>query len=128
MRDGDIGLSPAEWNVMECLWESAPRTGREAVEYLKAEVGWSRSTTLTMLSRMTEKGPIARSESDGVLRYSPLIARQDAVLRETDDFLRRVCKGSVGLMMNAVTQRQDLSRAELDELYEILRRAEEDVK
>ena len=128
MKDGGIGLTPAEWDVMECLWSSSPRTGREAVDYLKKEVGWSRSTTLTMLSRMTDKGMIQRAEADGVLRYSPLIERRDAVVRETDDFVRRVYKGSVGLMMNAVTQRQELSRAEIDELYEILRKAEEGVK
>ena len=22
-------LAPAEWNIMECLWERAPQTGRE---------------------------------------------------------------------------------------------------
>ena len=28
-----VNLTPSEWNLMECLWEHAPRTGREAVEY-----------------------------------------------------------------------------------------------
>ena len=55
-------LTPTEWSLMECLWENAPRTGREAVEYLAHSAGWSRSTTLTMLRRMTEKGLIALDE------------------------------------------------------------------
>ena len=49
-------LTPTEWNLMECLWEHAPRTGREATEYLERTVGWSRSTTLTLLRRMTAIG------------------------------------------------------------------------
>ena len=49
MPEQTTALTAAEWNLMECLWECAPRTGREAVDYLQKSVGWSRSTTLTML-------------------------------------------------------------------------------
>ncbi len=52
----NVSLTPAEWHLMECLWEQVPRTSREVVDYLKADMGWSKSTTLTMLRRMTEKG------------------------------------------------------------------------
>lgn len=125
MRHHDHTLTPTEWHLMECLWEKSPRTGREAVEYLEKSVGWSRSTTLTMLRRMTEKGAIRCGEEDGVKVYKPLIQKEEAMLHETDDFLSRVYKGSVSMMMSAITQKQDLSRKEIDELYAILRKAEE---
>ena len=118
-------LTAAEWHLMECLWEKSPRTGREATEYLEQHAGWSRSTTLTMLRRMTEKGAIRCGEEDGVKVYEPLIQKEEAMLHETDDFLSRVYKGSVSMMMSAITQKQDLSRKEIDELYAILRKAEE---
>ena len=51
-------LAPAEWNIMECLWERAPQTGRELTEQLEASMGWSRSTTLTLLRRMVGKGVV----------------------------------------------------------------------
>lgn len=117
-------LTAAEWHLMECLWEKSPRTGRESTEYLAQHAGWSRSTTLTMLRRMTDKGLIACAEADGVKVYSPLLARNDAALRTTEDFLRRVYHGSVSMMMSAITQKQELSRQEIDELYAILRQAE----
>lgn len=126
MRHHDHTLTPTEWHLMECLWEKSPRTGREAVEYLEESVGWSRSTTLTMLRRMTEKGAIRCGEEDGVKVYEPLIQKEEAMLHETDDFLSRVYKGSVSMMMSAITQKQDLSRKEIDELYAILRKAEEE--
>ena len=125
MRYHDHTLTPTEWHLMECLWEKSPRTGREAVEYLEKSVGWSRSTTLTMLRRMTEKGAIRCGEEDGVKVYEPLIQKEEAMLHETDDFLSRVYKGSVSMMMSAITQKQDLSQKEIDELYAILRKAEE---
>ena len=118
-------LTPTEWNLMECLWEHAPRTGREAAEYMAASQGWSRSTTLTLLRRMTAKGFIECLEENGVKVFSPLIARTDAAVQETDSFLSRVYRGSVSTLLSAVTQRQSLTRQEIDELYEIIRQAEE---
>ena len=118
-------LTPAEWSLMEYLWESAPRSGRDCVERLKDSVGWSRSTTLTMLRRMTEKGLLSCREMDGVLMYTPLLQRQDAASRETSSFLDRVYRGSVSLMISALTQKQALSQDEIDELYAILQEAQE---
>lgn len=119
-----INLTPAEWNLMECLWIEEKRTGREVIDFLKERVGWSKSTTLTMLRRMTEKGLIACDESGEVRRYSALVNREEAVLQETDDFLNRVYRGSVGLMMSTLTKKQSLSKEEIQELYDILKEAE----
>jgi len=120
----NISLTNAEWNLMECLWEASPRTGRETAEYLRKHVGWTRSTTLTMLRRMTEKGLIRCNDNDGIKVYSPLINREDAVIKETDNFLNRVYKGSVSLMMSTITKKQELTKEEIEELYAILREAE----
>ena len=60
------------------------------------------------------------------MTYRPLIRREDAAREETLSFLDRVYQGSVGLMLNAMTREQKLSRREIEELYEILRQAEED--
>lgn len=125
METDENNLTPTEWHLMECLWESAPKTGREAVEYLKKSVGWSRSTTLTMLRRMTEKELIRCDEENGMKIYSPLIRREEAAQRETDSFLSRVYQGSVSSLVSAFTQKQKLSKTEIDELYAIIRRAEE---
>lgn len=119
-------LTNAEWNVMECLWELAPCTGRQAVEYLNSSVGWTKSTTLTMLRRMTDKGLVACDGSGEVRMYTALVAREEATLRQTEDFISRVYKGSVGMMVSAMTEKKRLSKDEIDELYEILKRAEVD--
>lgn len=125
MSENTTSLTPTEWNLMECLWEKAPRTGREAVEDLEIRAGWSRSTTLTLLRRMTAKGILICEEIDGIKAYSPLIHREDAVIKQTDDFLNRVYKGSVSMMVSTVAEKQELSQGEIEELYAILRKAEE---
>ena len=128
MRPTSNGLTTAEWNLMEALWERAPQSGRELAEAMKNQQGWSRSTTLTVLKRMCEKGQIAYAEENGIRVYTPLIPRDEALHQETQSFLRRAYKGSVGMMVSAMTQKQELSREEIHELYEILRKAEEDAK
>lgn len=125
MRRQTPGLTSAEWYLMECLWEHSPRTGREVAEDMALRQNWNRSTTLTMLRRMTEKGQIACHETDGLRTYTPLIPREEALREETDSFLHRAYKGSVSLLVSALTRQQDLSREEINELYEILRDAEQ---
>lgn len=120
----DIQLTSAEWNVMDCLWEKAPQSGREIVDTLKERIGWSKSTTLTMLKRMTQKGLISCENSEKLRMYSPCIDRDDAVKKETENFLKRVYKGSVSLMVSAMTQQQELSEEDIRELYEILKQCQ----
>lgn len=120
-----MGLTEAEWQVMECLWDGAPRTGREIIDTLREKTGWSRSTTLTLLRRLEEKGAVSGGSRDGMKHYRPLIAREDAAVRETEHLLERVYQGSVSLMVSSLVKKQTLSRAEIDKLYAILREMED---
>ncbi len=121
-----IVLTAAEWNIMESLWEGAPKIGSEIVQDVKEIAGYSRSTTLTMLRRMTEKGYLACREENGIKHYSPLIDREAAMQQETDHFLNRVYHGSLSLMVSSFTKRQKLSQEEIASLYEILKKAQEE--
>lgn len=126
-HQGNI-FTPTEWKLMECLWEKGLCTGREAVEDMEKRAAWSRSTTLTMLRRMTEKGAILCREEKGVNVYAANVDRADAAQWETEDFLHRVYRGSVSLMVSAMTEKQALSQEEIDELYALLQRMEGEKK
>ena len=125
MDNRENHVTPTEWHLMECLWEIGPCTGREAVDYLTAHVGWSRSTTLTLLRRMTDKGLVNCRDQQGLKTYSAGLRREDAARQETDSFLNRVYHGSLAQMLVAMTRKTPLSRREIDELYAILKEAEE---
>ena len=115
-------LNASEWNVLNCLWENNPRTVMQLVADLEAAVGWAKSTTITTLRRMEEKG-LVRVELVGRGKvYSPAVEREQAVIAETHSFLDRVYQGSVGLMMSAMARRQELSADEVAELRAILDR------
>lgn len=122
MNTQKLNLTPAEWSVMECLWEKAPRTGREATEWLEERMGWNRSTTLTLLRRMEAKGAVTSDTAVGMKSFRPLIRREDAARQETEDFLGRVYQGSLSLLVSSLTKKQSLPQEEIDELYAILRK------
>ena len=117
-------LSGAEWYVLESLWEKSPKVGSQIVTDMSARKGWSRSTTLTMLRRMVEKQLIFCDDSGKMKTYAPLIAREEAVKKETKSFLDRVYHGSVSMMLNGFVEKQALTPEEIEELRKILDNAE----
>ena len=121
-----MGLTEAEWQGMECLWTSAPRTGREIIDALGKTTGWSRSTTLTLLRRLEDKGAVSAVSEGGMKHYRPQVAREDAAVQETEHLLERVYQGSVSLLVSSLVKKQTLSQEEIDKLYAILREMEED--
>lgn len=121
----ELKLSASEWNVLNCLWADSPRTVMQLVAELEQSVGWAKSTTITTLRRMEAKGLVHCTVEGRARHYTPNLQRDRAVRGETRSFLDKVYRGSVGLMVSALAEDKALSRAEIDELYEILRKAEE---
>ena len=120
----DNKLTASEWNILNCLWEESPRTVMQLSSELEKTVGWARSTTITILHRMEAKGLVRCEQAGRGKAYIPLVERDQAAIAETKSFLDRVYQGSVGLMMSAMAQRQELSAGEISELRAILDQAE----
>ena len=117
---GETRLTASEWSVLTCLWEDSPRTVMQLVADLGERVGWAKSTTITTLRRMEEKGLLHVEQTGRGKSYSPAVEREQAATAETHSFLDRVYQGSVGLMMSAMAKRQELSADEVAELRSIL--------
>ena len=120
-------LSPSEWRVMECLW-AGPKTLMELVRELRGSAGWAKSTVTTMVRRMEEKGLIDHETTGRAKVFRAALAREDAAAAETDSLLERAFQGSVGLLVSSLVDRSSLTRADIDELYAILDKAEEESK
>lgn len=117
-------LTHSEWYVMDCLWQQSPSTVMELVTALHQKVGWAKSTTITTLRRMEDKGLVTVEIHGRTKYYTPALERDKAVRRETRSFLDRVYQGSVGLMVSAMASEKALSQEEIDALYAILKEAE----
>ena len=119
-----VRLSEAEWKVMSLLWQEAPQTMMQLTNHFKETTGWTKHTVMTFLRRMEEKGAIHHEEGERAKLYYPDVGRDEAVQQETEEFLEKVFDGRMGLMLNTMVERKALSKEEIAEMYEILRRAE----
>ncbi|MCI8693352.1 MAG: BlaI/MecI/CopY family transcriptional regulator [Lachnospiraceae bacterium] len=122
MKKENAILQQSDRYIMEKLWEESPRTITQLYHELKEEQGWSKSTVNTLLTRMVEKGIIYYEEGGRARQYYPAVKREDAAVAETENFLQRVYKGSVGMMMNTMIRESAFSQEEIEELYEILKK------
>ena len=120
-----VNLSDGEWKLMHVLWESPPHTITELVAALREETGWSKHTVISMLGRLEQKGAVRYEAGERAKRFYPVILRQEARREETKSFLSRLYGGSLGLMVHTLLDGQDVSQKEIEELYDILKKAEE---
>ena len=121
----DRQIYAGEWKLMEKLWDEAPQTLMQLVHTLSAEVGWSKSTVATMVRRMEAKG-LVRFEDGGKARnIFPAVTREEASRAETDGLIDKVFGGSPGLLMASLIGQGSLSQEEIDDLYALLKQAEE---
>ncbi len=121
-----IRLSEAERKVMSLLWQQSQQTMMQLTNHFKETTGWTKHTVMTFLRRMEEKKAIHHEEGERAKLYYPDIGRDEAVLQETEEFLEKVFDGRMGLMLNTMVEKKALSKEEIAEMYEILRKAEEE--
>lgn len=123
MEEKVISLSNSEWHIMENLWEESPKTATQLIKAMEEETGWAKSTTKTVLKRMEQKGCIAYREGEKAREYYPLLKRDEVVESETSSFINRIYNGSLGLMVNTLVKKQEISDQEMEELYQIIKDA-----
>ena len=121
-----IHLSDGEWKIMNLLWQQAPRTIMQLTAALQKEMDWGKHTVITMLNRMEKKGAVRYEEGPRAKQYYPEVRKEEVAAQETKGFLDKVYEGSLSLMVNSMVSRKQVSREELEELYAILKRAEEE--
>ena len=120
-----VSLSNMEWKLMNRLWSSAPMTLMQLTRALEEETGWTKHTVITMLTRLENKEAVRWEQVGRTRHYFPVISREEARREETAGFLDRVYGGRLGLMVNALVEDHALTKEDVDELREILRRAGE---
>ena len=106
--------------MVDQMKKEQPKTLMQLYHELKVEPGWSKSTVTTLLGRMVDKKILYYEEGVKAKQYYPKINRDEAAITETESLLERVYKGSVSMMMSTLIRNNNLSEADMEELYQIL--------
>lgn len=113
-------IAPAEWEIIEVLWNAHPLSAAEVVDAVRQSSDWHAKTIRTLLERLVEKGLVSRVKRAGCFRYSPCVEREQCVREEGQSFLKRFFGGDLLPMVAHFLDEADVSKEELDRLRLLL--------
>jgi BlaI family transcriptional regulator, penicillinase repressor len=120
-------ISEAESKVMEVFWRSeAPLRADDVVAAMDSDRDWSAGTIRTFLTRLVKKKALAAKPDGRRYLYRPLIPRQDYVHKQSRDLIDRLFGGRITPFITQFTERQRLSRDEIEELKRLIERLDHD--
>jgi BlaI family penicillinase repressor len=115
-------ISPAEWEVLNIVWDRAPITSPEVYQALADDREWHPKTVNTFLARLAEKGVLAAEREGKTNVYTPLLTREQCVQQESENFLQRVFRGALTPMVAHFVEHSDLTDNDIAELQKLLKR------
>ena len=87
----------SEYRFCLILWEREPISSAELAKICKEKLGWSRTTTYTVIRRLSERG-VLKNENAVV---TSLVSREEAQAAELDELMETKFGGSVPAFLAA---------------------------
>ena len=109
-------LFEAENRFMDIVWREEPLTSRRLTELCEVELGWKRTTTYTVLKKLSERG-IVRNEERTV---TSLVSREAILAGESQQVVQRSFQGSLPLFLTAFLGGKKLTEREAEELKNLI--------
>ena len=122
----EVKLYDSELKIMEYLWQCANAAQRVTAKDIAAEmartVGWSKTTTYTVLKKCVEKGAVERHEPGFVC--APLVSMEQVQEYETRELINKMYQGSADLLVASLIGQQKLSGDEITRLKALVSQLE----
>lgn len=106
----------SEYRFCLILWENEPIRSTELAKLCKERLDWSKTTTYTVIKRLSERG-VLKNENTIV---TSLISKEEAQLSELDELMEKKFEGSLPAFIAAFARRQALSEKDIQELQRII--------
>lgn len=114
----NLNLTLADHRLMELVWQAQPVPSAQLCRLAEASLGWKRTTTYTVIKRLTERG-VLKNENGTVMA---LVSKEEAQAREINELVEEKFQGSLPAFVAAFTRRKDISEDELDEVQRMIDR------
>ncbi len=106
----------SEYRFCLILWEHEPVKSTELARLCREQLGWSKTTTYTVIKRLSERGVV---QNENTIVHS-LISKEEAQMSELDELVEKKFEGSLPAFIAAFARRQELSDAEIEEIRRII--------
>ena len=122
-------LTPAEWEIMEAVWElGGSPSVRDVLEARYPEGEKAYTTVQTLMGNLEKKGVLIRKKTGLVNFYTPAVTREKMVNAEVSSLLKRLFNGSVPALANYLIHESTFDRQDLDRIKSILADKEKRLK
>ena len=118
----DIQLGAIEAKFADIIWQNEPISSSELVKQSEKELGWKKSTTFTVLRRLSEKGIFKNNNG----QVTSLVSKDEFYAMQSERFVEDTFAGSLPAFLAAFTKRKSLTKEEVDELRRMVAEYEED--
>ncbi len=106
----------SEYRFCEILWENEPVSSSELVRLCNEQLEWKKSTTYTVIRRLSERGML-KSENAVV---TSLVSKEEILSAESAEVVEKNFSGSLPSFIAAFTRKKPLTRKEIDEIQQII--------
>lgn len=112
----EVKLGVIESKFADIIWSNEPLRPKELEVLAEAELGWKRTTTLTILKRLCERGIFQNKERI----ITSLISREEFYALQSEKFVNDTFEGSLPAFLAAFGSRKKLSSEEVEELKKVI--------
>ena len=122
-------LTPAEWEIMEAVWELGDSPSvRDVLESAYPGGEKAYTTVQTVMNTLVRKGALKRKKVGLVNFYTPTRARDALVKAEITALLKRMFGGSIPAVANSLLSLDSLGLGEIEEIKKLLEKRELELK
>ncbi len=109
----------AEYRFMCIVWEKEPVNSTELVKLCQSEFGWKKSTTYSVIKRLSERG-ILKNENTIV---TALVKRIQVQKYESEQLLEKAFDNSLPSFVAAFLQNKKLTQSEAEQIKKMIEEA-----
>lgn len=109
-------LGAIESKFADMIWTNEPISTASLVKLCEKELDWKRTTTYTVLKRLSERG-LFQNENGTV---TSLVSRIDFYSMKTESFVNETFGGSLPAFLASFTSRKKLNKEEIDEIRKLI--------
>lgn len=111
-------LYSSDLQVMDVLWEHGELAAKEIAQILGETVGWSKTTTYTMIQKCIAKGAVIRRDPGYFCKAA--VTRAEIGQEQTDEVIDRLYGGAPDLLVASLLDRKKLSKADIARLRALI--------
>ena len=108
----------SEYRFCLILWEHEPIKSTDLMKLCKEKLEWSKTTTYTVIKRLSERGVIKNENAI----VTSIVSKEEAQQSELEELMDKKFEGSLPAFIAAFGKRQALSDAEIEEIRKIIER------